>query len=100
MPGEDEKSLAEHIPLLAEKLQIIATVPRAVSSPLMHIHTDHTHMHTHLLLCDPDNENSPHVTPRAQLLVSASPDVTTRSHRSTAQPSSSLTAGQHSSLTS
>lgn len=94
-PGEGEKALAELIiPLLAETLlQIITTVPRAVS--LTHMHT---HTHTHLLFSDPDRKNPPCVTPRAQHLLAASPEVTNRSHRSTAQPSSSLTTGQHSSL--
>lgn len=52
MPEEAGKSLAKHIvSLLAEKLQIMATVPSAVSLPLMRVH-----------VCGPDREHPPHVT--------------------------------------
>lgn len=103
MPGEAQKSLAEHIiSLRAEKLQIIDTLSRVASPPLMYVYmcTYSTHTCTPLLPRSPDREHTPHMTPRAQDLLAPSLGCCHQKHRSLAQPSSSLTAGQHSPLTS
>ena len=60
----------------------------------------HTHAHILLLLHSPDRQNTPHVTLRAQYPLAASLGCHHQKHRSPAQSSSSLTAEQHSSLTS
>ena len=52
MPEEAGKSLAKHaVSLLTEKQQSMATVPKAVSLPLMR-----------LRMCRPDREHPVHVT--------------------------------------
>lgn len=100
MPGETEKSLAEHIPCReALPLPLGQCLPPLTCVYVCFCtHTTHS-THNYSSAAQTERIHS-HVTPRAQHLLAASPRCHHQSHRSPAQLSSSLTAGQHSSLTS